>query len=295
MSVNEKVLTRVKHMLAKAGPNSGASEAEAQACLLKAQKMMAEHGIHMSDIPEAEKPKKEALQSGADAVPGKKVWWKGQLAGVIGKNFRCVHFLNTWGKGVRSVAQVQFLGLKEDVELAVELYRYACEVIDYNAKQYLKKRKKEIEKQNNIDFKKSSIAELEEFATFVAGMSTARVLEIESKYPNPEIYKMRLIMAIKDEMGISINPSALKNDYIKGFISGLSDKFKEQVAANEWGLILRTDEVVEEAMSKLELKRGNASSAKALGDAEAIQAGYREGKSFGKPTGNLASGQRQIE
>lgn len=72
--------------------------------------------------------------------------------------------------------------------------------------------------------------------------------------------------------------SKIRNDYILGFISGLRDKFREQVDANGWGLILQKDADVVERHKQLKLKKDAGSSASMAGDYEAYQSGHTEGK-----------------
>lgn len=296
-NINESILVKIKNALKKADPNSGATEAEAQSSMLMAQKLMAKHGIDLSDVADVstEKLKKEVQNTAGDLRAERRVWWKGRLSIIIGRNFRCEPYFSKTGRGLNAVVQVRFIGIKEDAEIAVEVYRYASDIIEYYSKKYLKQRKREINKKNGIDFKKMSIEELEDYAVFEAGMSRYAIAEVKDKYPNPDIYKMRLSMAIKDHLGISINPSAIKNDYIDGFLDGLDAKFKEQVAANCFELVLRVDPAVTEAVEALELKNSPRSSAKALGDYEAKSAGFKQGKQFdGPPKGKLNEGKRQI-
>jgi hypothetical protein len=297
--VNESILNKIKNMLAKAAPDSGASEAEAQSCLLMAQKWMAKYNIEMSQVMDTatDKARKE-IEHGKVTAPERKVWWKGRLAMIVAENFRCHSYYSKYGRGLKSLVELRFLGKREDVEIASEVFHAAAAMIDYYSKEYLKARKKAAQKKAGVDFKRMTLSDLEDFAIEQAGMYRFQVRDVEQKYgDNPEIYKMRLIMAIKDAMGISINPTALMNTYIDGFLDGLERKFKEQVQADKsLALVLVRDADVDKALADLNLKNGSASSAKSLRDRDAHTAGFRQGKSFAGPAkGKLNEGQRRIK
>lgn len=85
-----------------------------------------------------------------------------------------------------------------------------------------------------------------------------------------------------DERGIT-DPSdrnTLRNDYIKGFLSGLSTKFKEQVAEQELSLVLVKNDAVVEVYSKKKMRTDSPSTAQRSGDGEAMISGYNDGRSL---------------
>lgn len=297
-NIDESILTKIKNALIKAEPNSGTTEAEAQSALLMAQKLMAKHNIDMSQVIDTVEKTKTEIEHGKVTEKEKKVWWKGTLATIIAENFRCYSYYDKYGKGLKSVVELRFLGVKEDVQVATEVFKAAAVMIDYYSKEYLKARKKEVQKQAGVDFKKMTMSELEEYAIDEAGMYRYQVRNIEDKYKaNPDIYKMRLIMAIKDDLGISINPTALMNTFIDGFLDGLAKKFKEQVKADQsLALVLVINEEVDAAHNSMKLKSATPSSARTMRDSQAHNAGYQQGKSFsGAPKGKLNEGKRQIK
>lgn len=282
----EKVIEKIKKMLMTTTEN-GASEEEAQAFMLRAQKLMVKHGLSMSDIETEGQSDKEVVEEpGSDYE--RRVWWKGSLANIIAENFRCYTFFTNYGNGVM---RVKFLGLKEDVEIAIEVFKYASEIIPYHAKKYVNKRKKELEQKAGVNFKKDfkTTEEIIEWALKRNHLTQGQLSSLEYAYGKDEkIFKMRLIMRIKDNMGITVDGTALRNDYIAGFLSGLADKFKEQVESNEWGLILVKDADVQQAYDNLNLRTTRATSAKALGDQHARASGYKQGKAFnGAPKGYI--------
>lgn len=72
--------------------------------------------------------------------------------------------------------------------------------------------------------------------------------------------------------------AALRNDYIAGFISGLRDKFKDQVETNNWGLILVKDDALVERHTAMKITKGTESTASRTYDSNAMSVGYDDGQ-----------------
>lgn len=74
----------------------------------------------------------------------------------------------------------------------------------------------------------------------------------------------------------------VKQDYILGFLKGLSDKFDEQIRANQqYALVVVVPPKVKEEYGKLELKKSTFSNNMTThGSEEARAAGYQAGRSF---------------
>jgi len=282
-NVNANIIDKIQNML-KTATNHASSEAEAQSAMLLAQKLMAKHGLEMADLEAHadDDQKKEVAKDYTEAA--KTEWWQGRLANVIADNFKCFVYLNKWTAGKQRIV---FVGLKEDAEIAKTIYMFAASVVPHLAKQYLKDRKKEAEKNSGYNFKTMTDAELYEMAE--NELSDFDLYELKNKYADDEkIYKMRMIMKIKEVLGLNIDAAGVKNDYISGFLSGLQAQFAEQLKQNqEWGLVLVKDKEVVEYYENLDLKKGKGSSAKASGDGQARAAGYQRGKSWSSPTGGI--------
>lgn len=111
----EKILEKVKKLLALAGNNP--SEEEAKAASLKAQQLMAEYNLTLSEADE-DKKLEFANSSYACGVDNQ---WKYGLAAVIAKNFRCEYY---WlGKKI-----LVFYGYKADCEIAREVFGFLFKV-----------------------------------------------------------------------------------------------------------------------------------------------------------------------
>jgi len=75
--------------------------------------------------------------------------------------------------------------------------------------------------------------------------------------------------------------AGLKNDFIIGWLNGLEDKFKKQVeSVKEYGLILVKDALVVAEVEKMKLRTGQRSKITANRDADARNAGYKQGNNF---------------
>lgn len=74
----------------------------------------------------------------------------------------------------------------------------------------------------------------------------------------------------------------VRNDFIHGFLTGLRDKFAEQVEANAWALVLRPDPRVAQTVAERRMRQARPSRPGFRGDGGARAAGYRRGQEFGE-------------
>jgi len=81
--------------------------------------------------------------------------------------------------------------------------------------------------------------------------------------------------------------SAVKNDYMDGWIRGLRDKFKEQIDKCNWGLILVKDALVVQEYESINLKKSRAPKVTISGSTSARSSGYQDGKKFDSPSGRI--------
>ena len=106
---NNKIVEKIRKLLALGERN--ANENEAQAAILKAHKLMAEHGINAVSTGEAEisYAKEVCIHKGNRRF--RKI-----LSGVIAENFRCKQFYRN--------GQVVFFGRSDDARIAKEVFEY---------------------------------------------------------------------------------------------------------------------------------------------------------------------------
>lgn len=135
MESNEKILEKIRKVLAKTQNNPSVQEAET--AMLIAQRIMVENNLCMEDInlTEVEQMEKETME--VSAIKKKRLsWWEKGLARVIADNFRCKSFVRTYAYGgYRSLC---LIGLKKDVEIAQETISYALKVMVHYSSQYVK-------------------------------------------------------------------------------------------------------------------------------------------------------------
>jgi hypothetical protein len=218
-----KIIDRVRKLLSL---STSSNVNEAQNAMLKAQELMIKNGLSMTDVSEIKD--KKVIDSSTDRV-GRFPWYAYTLADVIADNFRCYSITSSNKKTRR----IQFIGLENDANAAIEVYNFAYF--------YLKE---------------------------------------QIKY-----YKKEFI----DNDGF-VNKRALNsygNDFARGFIEGLNDKFKKQVEDQEWGLIMIKDEAVIKHYDDMKVKSGGRCSVSSSGSEKAWMAGYVVGKDFEMIVGSI--------
>lgn len=129
----EDVLSKVKKLLTVAeGSNY---KQEAQNAMLKAQEFILKHNLTIEDI-EFKEDKKEVVDESA-AESSRMSWYWKRIMVIIGDNFRCKAYRS---KG--RISKVCFIGLKEDVKIAKEIFNYAINTVETCAKNYTAKYKR---------------------------------------------------------------------------------------------------------------------------------------------------------
>lgn len=125
----EKILNKVKNLLALASNNP--SEEEATAAALKAQELIAKYNLELTDV------EKETLEiSKAEYHTGVDKSWKYGLSRAVASNFRVMVY---W-VGKRDAV---FYGYKADVTIAAEVFGYLFKVGEKGARAACRKSYKE--------------------------------------------------------------------------------------------------------------------------------------------------------
>lgn len=118
---DNKIISKIEKLLALAGNNP--SETEAQAAMLKAQQLMAEHNLDMAQFQDKPQEKKEAVTEFFKGYHN--TAWAISLAKVICNNFRC-NLLRSRGYGL------VFIGLKDDVAICKAVFTFASQTLEKN-------------------------------------------------------------------------------------------------------------------------------------------------------------------
>lgn len=125
--MDQKILDKIRKVLALA---KSTYQEEAQAALLKAQELMVQHGLTMAEVQQDNIQDKQVVDT-CISEKRRNTWYEKSLSAVIGENFRCHSYVHL-GQGI------YFIGLKEDVEIAREIYFYALNTMLYLANEYVK-------------------------------------------------------------------------------------------------------------------------------------------------------------
>lgn len=127
-----EIIEKVQKLLALSKDNP--SEGETKAAMLAAQRLMAQHNLTMADIEVDPLSPKEVIE-GLATEWKRLTWWYKSLSITIAQNFRCHTFIRKSGRGSSAIV---FLGLKEDVELAKQVYSFAINSIKYHADKFIR-------------------------------------------------------------------------------------------------------------------------------------------------------------
>lgn len=118
---NDKILDKISNLMKRAEDKD---DAEGQASILLAQKLMAKHNISVSQV-QIHESKSEVNESRVEF--GRMIWWYAELAATIASHFRC--------SCMKQGSSVIFVGLDEDAEIATAVYQGAIDHIKYRRRQ----------------------------------------------------------------------------------------------------------------------------------------------------------------
>lgn len=125
--MTNKIVDKIQNLLELA--YDAPDDEEGQTALLMAQRMMVKHNLSLSDI-------KTTQRDNIGEVVGhweyRMVWWKENLAAVLGKNFRCKTIRRRLFK--EGITQMVFFGYHSDAELCTKVYEGAILYLEYRLK-----------------------------------------------------------------------------------------------------------------------------------------------------------------
>lgn len=239
-----KILDLIRKVLNKSQNNP--SEEEAATALLMAQRLALKHGIDMSEVEDfAPGAQSDIVQVEMDAT-GNMPYWHITLAVMLAKNFR----VRVWRKASTDRALrkscIVFFGETRDVEIASEIYKHSLRIIPAMATAYLETQYQKVP---------------EHFRQQHKGKNKETILRLASH----NYYS---------------SAHGIKVSYCRGFVSGMDEKFKEQVKSCGMELMVLPSAKVEEAYAAKEqgMKRHRISQKRILG--ECYRAGLQDGKNY---------------
>ena len=118
-----KIVNKIRKILELSKNNP--SKEEAKSAALKAQKLMAEYHVSMSEVGEIETKGIVEKEEGIKSNKRWRIW----LANVISDNFRCKVYQGIW-------KEVIFYGYFADVTIALETYKALYEIGNEQANRY---------------------------------------------------------------------------------------------------------------------------------------------------------------
>lgn len=112
---------KIKKLLALA---ESQNEHEAKAALLKARHLMAEHKLTEAELKDVEKQEVKDIRTDITCSKRRNPWVV-NLSAVIGENYCCKSYRNH-GYGEQT-QYIGFIGLEDDVEICVAVFKYAVD------------------------------------------------------------------------------------------------------------------------------------------------------------------------
>lgn len=126
---NKDYREKIRKLLALAeSPN----EHEAKAALLKARQLMAEHKLTERDCKDVEKQEVKDIRTDITCSKRRNPWII-DLSAIIGENYCCRGY-RIHGYG-RQTQEIGFVGFEDDVEICVEIFKYAVDCVLSGVKQ----------------------------------------------------------------------------------------------------------------------------------------------------------------
>lgn len=127
--MNDSIKSKIQKLLILA---KDASDEESHTAMLQARKLMLKHNIHESELVSSFENEKTVVNE--RVYRNKLIWWHNKLAQIIAQHFRC----SCYRKAIDSYqAEIRFVGLEEDVQIAVMIYNFARASIHYHSKFFL--------------------------------------------------------------------------------------------------------------------------------------------------------------
>ena len=124
----EQLMNKVNKLLALAGNNP--SQQEANAAFAKAQKLIAEYNLDMSELGDK---KEEIVMMPCEHANNN--GYRTTLSVILGQNFRC--------RPIMCGNTVNFIGYKTDVQVCVQVFNYAYKVSRRNGQKLERQARKE--------------------------------------------------------------------------------------------------------------------------------------------------------
>ena len=184
----EKLIERIRKLLALTGSDYAE---EAQSALAKAQILMAENDLSMTEI-EAATSEEGVTEQDLNLNKKKTADWEKRLVSVVARSFRCIVFYYYIDNG----SKIAIVGMPSDVEIAVEAANFALEAATKAWSKYRPKLKRKRESEGR-DTTRRTMNELKHdfMKGFRTGVRNALKKNVESHalvlVPDPKVQEYR--------------------------------------------------------------------------------------------------------
>lgn len=219
MGNHDAVIEKVRKLLNMANCKN-VNEHEGQTAIVKAQLLLKKHNLSMADIDTDLADDKDVVDMAITKF-SLHDWWQKSLAHIIANNFRCTAYIQDHSR----YSKIFFIGLKEDVDVAEQIYIYA---------------------------------------------------EIHMKETGHQAYRF------EKRNQYSKNMISYLDNYYRGYLKGLNDKFEEQMVKEE-GLelvLVKSPKVIEAVAQKGLLDADKITLEHVKIDKGAYTKGYKTGRDF---------------
>lgn len=188
MNETEKIIEKIQNLLSLA--EDGGNDEESQTALLLAQKLMLKHKISQHEIEAGDESE---IITRSLSIYKKLFWWEKLLASVIANNFRVMLYVQTNKlphQATRLRKQV-FMGLEEDVTLALQMYDFAERALKHHAKLHM-------ESMSGIDLGSKAEIRKAYYRGFIDGLKHR--FEVQKEEMSQESSQYELLIKIPSEV-----------------------------------------------------------------------------------------------
>lgn len=186
--MDESIKSTIQKLLALA---SDASDEESHSAMLKARKLMLKYEIDEADITITNSNKIVANEM---VYRNKLLWWHKHLAVIIARHFRCNCYRNTLDS---YRAEIRFVGLENDVEIAGIIFNFARASIHYHSKTFLLRPQIKRKWKRKHQFKNDYIA------GYLAGLNKKYVEQTKSESFELAIVQDALVVQYYDSLSLT--------------------------------------------------------------------------------------------
>lgn len=189
--MEQSIISKIKKLLALAKDKS---DEESHTAILRARKLMLKYNVSESEITGTHKfYSKEVVNESVFRT--KLLWWHKRLANTISDNFRCSYYIKVYDKYNK---EIRFVGLKEDVAIAIEIYIFSLESIKYHSDVFLKSKEIKRKWKRKHEFKNDYIE------GYISGL--------DKKFREQNISESLELSIVQDELVIQYyNSLSLRN------------------------------------------------------------------------------------